>query len=100
MPRTTRAENKDSALGFSFPAIGREKVTAAFDGGRLTSDGGVLLLGKVERAMGSGAGLQGASPFRESLCALRCLRSPAAMSMPMIAMPCEMIRAFAWRWAS
>jgi len=32
-------------LPFDFPAIGRKKLTAAFDGGRLTSDGGVLLLG-------------------------------------------------------
>ena len=27
---------------FGFPATGRKKVTAAFDGGRLTSDGGVM----------------------------------------------------------
>ncbi|WP_416365376.1 hypothetical protein [Sphingobium sp. JS3065] len=32
-----------------FPAIARKKITAAFDGGRLTSDGGVLLLAKAER---------------------------------------------------
>jgi len=37
---------------FGFPAVGRKKVTAAFDGGRLTSDGGVLLLAAVERRMG------------------------------------------------
>jgi len=35
---------EDSVAGFGFPAICRKKVTAAFDGGRLTSDGGVLLL--------------------------------------------------------
>lgn len=35
-----------------FPAIARKKITAAFDGGRLTSDGGVLLLAQAERAMG------------------------------------------------
>jgi hypothetical protein len=29
---------------FGFPAIGRKKLTAAFDSGRLTSDGGVMLL--------------------------------------------------------
>jgi hypothetical protein len=28
---------------FGFPAIGRKKLTAVFDGGRITSDGGVLL---------------------------------------------------------
>jgi hypothetical protein len=37
---------------FGFPAIGRKKITAAFDGGRLTSDGGVMLLAAVERDMG------------------------------------------------
>ncbi|CAH2603439.1 protein of unknown function [Rhodovastum atsumiense] len=37
---------------FSFPAVGRKKLTAAFDGGRITSDGGMLLLGEVERQLG------------------------------------------------
>src|SRR5258706_11658381 len=32
---------------FSFPAICSKKGTAAFDGGRLTSDGGVLLLVRI-----------------------------------------------------
>ena len=41
-----------SAESFSFPAVGRKKLTAAFDGGRLTSDGGVMLLAAVERRMG------------------------------------------------
>lgn len=36
---------------FAFPAIGRKKITAAFDGGRITSDGGVLLLAAVERRL-------------------------------------------------
>ena len=52
MPRTTPAGSDDSAPGFSFPAVGGKKITAAFDGGRLTSDGGVLLLAQAERAMG------------------------------------------------
>src|ERR1700761_8662065 len=38
-------------LPFSFPAVGRKKVTAAFDGGRLTSDGGVMLLAVAERRL-------------------------------------------------
>lgn len=42
----------DSARRFSFPAICRKKVAAAFDGGRLTSDGGVLVLGQAERQLG------------------------------------------------
>lgn len=55
MPRATPVESDSSAPGFSFPAIGRKKITAAFDGGRLTSDGGVLLLAQAERAMGIAA---------------------------------------------
>ena len=43
----------DSFLPFSFPAIGRKKVTAAFDGGRLSSDGGVMLLAQAERRRAS-----------------------------------------------
>lgn len=43
---------EDSLLPFSFPAVERKKVTAAFDGGRITSDGGVMLLAAVERALG------------------------------------------------
>jgi hypothetical protein len=39
-------------LPFHFPAVGRKKLTAAFDGGRITSDGGVMLLGAVERQLG------------------------------------------------
>jgi hypothetical protein len=52
MPQTTPAGDDDSAALFSFPAAHRKKITAAFDGGRLTSDGGVLLLALAEREMG------------------------------------------------
>jgi hypothetical protein len=38
----------DTQLCFSFPAVGRKKVTAAFDGGRITSDGGVMLLSQAD----------------------------------------------------
>lgn len=44
--------SEDTLLPFDFPAVGRKKVTAAFDGGRMTSDGGVLLLAAVERRIG------------------------------------------------
>jgi hypothetical protein len=30
----------DNLLPFSFPAVQRKKITAAFDGGGITSDGG------------------------------------------------------------
>ena len=49
----------DTVLPFDFPAIGRKKLTAAFDGGRLTSDGGVLLLGVIERRLGIAKKLAG-----------------------------------------
>ena len=42
----------DTVPCFSFPAVGRKKLTAAFDGGRLTSDGGVMLLSLAERRSG------------------------------------------------
>ncbi len=42
----------DTATPFLFPAIVHKKVTAAFDGGRLTSDGGVMLLAAAERRVG------------------------------------------------
>jgi hypothetical protein len=42
----------DTMLPFALPAVGRKKITAAFDGGRLTSDGGVMLLSLAERRLG------------------------------------------------
>ena len=41
----------DTFLPFSFPAVSRKKVTAAFDGGRITSNGGVMLLAAAERRL-------------------------------------------------
>jgi len=37
---------------FSFPAVEGKKITAAFDGGRMSSDGGVMLLSMAERRLG------------------------------------------------
>ena len=45
----TPAMTDDSQLPFSFPTVSRKKVTAAFDGGRLSSDAGVMLLALAER---------------------------------------------------
>src|SRR4051794_35713998 len=42
----------DTTAPFLFPAVGRKKVAAAFDGGRITSDGGVMLLAAAERRLG------------------------------------------------
>lgn len=44
--------NDTTILPFPFPAVGRKKLTADFDGGRLTSDGGVMLLAMAERRLG------------------------------------------------
>jgi hypothetical protein len=41
----------DTLLPFDFPAVERKKVIAAFDGGRVTSDGGVMLLAAAERRL-------------------------------------------------
>ena len=52
----------DNLLPFSFPAVSREQVTAAFDGGRLTSDGGVMLLSMADRRLGIAERLAGCFP--------------------------------------
>ncbi|MFI5024917.1 MAG: IS1380 family transposase [Alphaproteobacteria bacterium] len=44
--------DEDTLLPFSLPAVCRKKVSVAFDGGLLSSDGGVMLLRDVERRMG------------------------------------------------
>ena len=43
---------ENTPLPFSLPSVRRKKVTAAFDGGRITSDGGVLLLSAIETKIG------------------------------------------------
>jgi hypothetical protein len=43
---------KDTLLPFAFPAVARKKVSVAFDGGMLSSDGGVLLLRNIEKRLG------------------------------------------------
>jgi len=42
----------DTATSLLRPAVGRKKVIADFDGGRLTSDAGVMLLAAAERRLG------------------------------------------------
>jgi hypothetical protein len=49
--------DEDKLLPFSLPAICRKKVSVAFDGGLLSSDGGVLVLRDVERRLGLAARL-------------------------------------------
>src|ERR1700691_1125886 len=54
----------DSLLPFSFPAVRAKKVTAAFDGGRLTSDGGGMLLAMAERRLCVAGRVGGCFPDR------------------------------------
>lgn len=42
----------DTLLPFSLPSIGQKKITAAFDGGEVSSDGGVLLLAGADKRLG------------------------------------------------
>src|SRR6202521_1272294 len=41
----------DIRLPFSLPSIGQKKITAAFDGGLISSDGGVLLLAGADKRL-------------------------------------------------
>jgi hypothetical protein len=54
----------DTTEPFGFPAVGRKKLAAAFDGGRLTSDGGVMLLAAVDDTVDVVHGLQSAPQDR------------------------------------
>jgi len=51
---------------FSFPAVAGKKVTAAFDGGRMSSDGGVMLLALAERRLGVAERLARCIPDRRN----------------------------------
>ena len=52
----------DSLLPFCFPAVRRKKIAAAFDGGRISSDGGVMLLAQADRRLGIAERLARAIP--------------------------------------
>jgi hypothetical protein len=60
-----------SLLPFDLPAVRRKKVTAAFDGGLISSDGGLVLLREAERRLGLAERLAGC---------LRDRRDPALVS--------------------
>ena len=53
-----------TVLPFAFPSVRGKKLTAAFDGGRLTSDGGVLLLAQAGRRLGIADKLAAVIPDR------------------------------------
>jgi hypothetical protein len=54
--------DEDIPLPFDLPAVARKRVSAAFDGGRITSDGGVMLLTQAERRLGIADRLAGVIP--------------------------------------
>lgn len=54
--------SNDSLLPFALPAVQRKKVTAAFDGGRISSDGGAVLLAGADRQLGLCARLASVIP--------------------------------------
>ena len=56
----------DTILPFSFPSVHTKKITAAFDGGRLTSNGGVMLLAMAERRLGLADNLARVFPDRRN----------------------------------
>jgi len=56
--------NDDTVLPFALPGLCRKKVSVAFDGRRLSSDGGVLLLRDVERRLGIAERLAGCAVDR------------------------------------
>jgi len=41
--------DEDIALPFDLPSVCRKKLSVGFDGGRLSSDAGLLLLRGIER---------------------------------------------------
>ena len=98
--------NDDSLLPFSLPSVDRKKITAAFDGGRITSDGGVMLLAAAERRIGIADRLAAQitdrrDPLRvctalPTSCALACWPSPAATKMPTTSIICAVIPASSW----
>jgi hypothetical protein len=46
------ATDDDTLFPFSLPSLRKKRVTAAFDGGLISSDGGVLLLAGADRRLG------------------------------------------------
>jgi hypothetical protein len=44
--------SNDNFLPFDLPAVSRKKVSANFDGGAISSDGGLLLLREADRRLG------------------------------------------------
>jgi len=81
----------DTTLPFWFPAVRGKKLTAAFDGGRLSSNGGVMLLAEAARRMGIAEKLAAVIPDgRDPTRVVHRLPeiSPAATKTPTISTAC------------
>ena len=68
------AADNDTLLPFTLPNISKKKVTAAFDGGQVSSDGGVFLLAAADKRLGLTNALARLIPD---------CRDPALISHPM-----------------
>jgi hypothetical protein len=73
-PSATPAMTEDTPLPFDLPAVARKKLTVGFDGGQLSSNGGLLLLREAERKLAI------ADRFAA---AMRDRRDPTRISHPM-----------------
>jgi hypothetical protein len=96
----------DSLLPFSFPAVQGKKITAAFDGGRIMSDGGIMLLAPAALRLGIVERLAQAIPDRRDrgrvthllpdILRARILPLPAAIRTPTISTGCGATRLSSW----
>ena len=78
---------EDTLLLFDFPAVRRKKVTAGFDGGLISSDGGVVLLREAERRLGLAETLAGCiRDWRDPSLVVHTL--PAMLRFRMFAIAC------------
>ena len=96
----------DSLLPFCFPAVRRKKITAAFDGGRIS----VMLLAQADRRLGIAERLARAIPdgrdpdrvthLLPDILRARIVASPAATKTPTTSIGCGSIQPSSWRVAA
>ena len=67
MPKPNCTEEVD-VESIEFGRLGRRVVEARFNGGSMTSDGGVMLLGQADRNLGCSTLWRAASPTRAARC--------------------------------
>ena len=78
---------EDTLLPFDLPAVSRKKVTADFEGGLISSDGGLVLLRAAERRLGLAEALAGCiREWRDPALVVHTL--PAMLRFRMFAIAC------------